>query len=132
MKLHLILIIVIAAILESCQGKHTTSLNDNTGIVYPPECKAVIDVTKPSYNLENTGKEDCAEKLVALIDSLTWRTILAIDSTKSIIAMNTDTFLFFVARNIMVERTRPGTGKWCSPTSSPIPKLSISPTVFTG
>lgn len=38
--------------------------------IYPLECKAIIDVTKPPYNLDNTGKTDCTEKLCALVDEV--------------------------------------------------------------
>lgn len=126
-KHSLIFHIVIIAILESCQVKHASSLNDNTGIVYPPECKAVIDVTKPPYNLDNTGKEDCTEKLVALIDSLTWRTIMAIDSTKSVIAMNTDTFLIFCSTKYYGYKNPAWDRKVVLPHIIPHPKIIYFP-----
>lgn len=37
---------------------------------YPEGCNSIIDVTKAPYFCDNTGKEDCTEKLVALIDEL--------------------------------------------------------------
>ena len=39
-------------------------------IVYPENCRAFIDVTKEPWCLDNTGKEDCTAKLVALLDSI--------------------------------------------------------------
>ena len=39
-------------------------------LIFPENCKGIIDVTKPPYNLDNTGKEDCSEKLCNLLDSL--------------------------------------------------------------
>lgn len=40
------------------------------GIRFPDDCKAIIDVTKPPYNLDNTGKSDCTTKLCALVDEI--------------------------------------------------------------
>ena len=39
-------------------------------IVYPENCRGVIDVTKAPWSLDNTGKEDCTQKLVQLLDSI--------------------------------------------------------------
>ena len=38
--------------------------------VFPNDCKAIIDVTKPPYNIDNTGKTDCTEQLCALVDEI--------------------------------------------------------------
>ena len=38
--------------------------------VFPDGCKGILDVTKPPYCLDNTGVEDCSEKLCNLLDSL--------------------------------------------------------------
>lgn len=37
---------------------------------YPEQCSAIIDVTKPPYCLDNTGKTDCTKKLRALVDEI--------------------------------------------------------------
>ncbi len=42
----------------------------NRGYVFPKECKAVIDVTKPPYNCDNTGQEDCTEALCRVVDDV--------------------------------------------------------------
>ena len=39
-------------------------------IVYPENCRGYIDVTKAPWSLDNTGREDCTQKLVALLDSI--------------------------------------------------------------
>lgn len=39
-------------------------------IIYPANCRGVIDVTKAPWSLDNTGKEDCTQKLVQLLDSI--------------------------------------------------------------
>ena len=39
-------------------------------IKYPSDCKAIIDVTKPPYNLDNTGKIDCTKTLVKILDDI--------------------------------------------------------------
>jgi hypothetical protein len=39
-------------------------------IVYPRAARAVIDVTKPPYNLDRTGKRDCTQALIRLIDQI--------------------------------------------------------------
>ncbi len=46
------------------------TLNNYADITFPKGCRGVIDVTKPPYNVDNTGKEDCTEKLCGIIDSL--------------------------------------------------------------
>ena len=35
-----------------------------------PECNAVIDVTKPPYNVDNTGKTDCTAALCKVFDDI--------------------------------------------------------------
>ena len=37
---------------------------------FPTDCTSIIDVTKPPYNVDNTGKEDCTEKLRQIIDDI--------------------------------------------------------------
>lgn len=39
-------------------------------VVFPPQAKAVLDVTKEPYCLDPTGKEDCTQKLRQLLDDL--------------------------------------------------------------
>ena len=39
-------------------------------ITFPEGCRGIIDVTKPPYSVDNTGREDCTEKLCAIIDGL--------------------------------------------------------------
>lgn len=41
-----------------------------SNVTFPEGCRGIIDVTKPPYNVDNTGKEDCTEKLCGIIDSL--------------------------------------------------------------
>ena len=43
---------------------------NSENIVFPEGCKAVIDVTKAPWFVDNTGKEDCTEKLIQIFDSL--------------------------------------------------------------
>ncbi len=38
--------------------------------VFPAGCEAIIDVTKPPYNIDNTGKIDCTKQLCALVDEI--------------------------------------------------------------
>lgn len=39
-------------------------------VVFPSNAKSIIDVTKPPYSLDPTGKEDCTEKLKELLNDL--------------------------------------------------------------
>jgi len=34
--------------------------------VFPTECQAIIDVTKPPYNIDSTGTIDCTKQLCAM------------------------------------------------------------------
>lgn len=38
--------------------------------VFPTDCEAIIDVTKPPYNVDNTGKTDCTRQLCAIVDDV--------------------------------------------------------------
>ena len=38
--------------------------------IFPTDCKSIIDVTKPPYNVDNTGKTDCTQQLCALVDEI--------------------------------------------------------------
>ena len=38
--------------------------------IFPADCKAIIDVTKPPYNVDNTGKRDCTRQVCALVDEI--------------------------------------------------------------
>lgn len=51
-------------------------------VIYPENCKAVINVTKPPYNVDNTGKTDCTAQLVSIIDSLAAAQVEALERTK--------------------------------------------------
>ena len=38
--------------------------------IFPQDCKAIIDVTKPPYNVDNTGKTDCTGQLCKIVDDI--------------------------------------------------------------
>lgn len=46
----------------------TSSIKEN--YCFPKECEAIIDVTKPPYNIDKTGKIDCTKQLCALVDEI--------------------------------------------------------------
>lgn len=48
---------------------------------YPNNCKAVIDVTKPPYCLDNSGKEDCTKQLCNIVDTVLKEYINNFDKT---------------------------------------------------
>ena len=37
---------------------------------FPQECRAIIDVTKPPYCVDNTGTVDCTEILRRIVDDI--------------------------------------------------------------
>ena len=39
-------------------------------VVYPPEAAAILDVTKAPYFADNTGKTDCTQILVSILDEI--------------------------------------------------------------
>ena len=51
-------------------------------ILYSPQNKAVIDVTKPPYNADNTGKTDCTEILCRAIDDVLRPNIEGLEKAK--------------------------------------------------
>ncbi|THF83332.1 glycosyl hydrolase family 28-related protein [Cohnella fermenti] len=38
------------------------------GLRYPSDCRAIIDVTKPPYNVDNTGTNDCTAQLRRIVN----------------------------------------------------------------
>lgn len=48
---------------------------------YPIQCKNIIDVTKPPYNADNTGKTDCTEALRKAFDDVMRREIDGVEAT---------------------------------------------------
>lgn len=48
---------------------------------YPLECKNFIDVTKPPYNADNTGKVDCTKILIQVFDDVVAREIKGVEET---------------------------------------------------
>ncbi|WP_168119712.1 glycosyl hydrolase family 28-related protein [Paenibacillus sp. HB172176] len=52
-------------------------------VVYPADCTAIIDVTKPPYNIDHTGKEDCTRQLIQIIDDIIQRDVDAFERTKA-------------------------------------------------
>ena len=55
-------------ILDAYSGKRRMRYYEN--VVFPPQSKAVLDVTAAPYFLDPTGKEDCTQKLRMLLDDL--------------------------------------------------------------
>ncbi len=39
-------------------------------VIFPNNCKGIIDVTKAPYFVDNTGKEDCTQKLCKILDDI--------------------------------------------------------------
>ena len=39
-------------------------------IVFPPQVRAVINLIKPPYNLDNMGQRDCTEGLIRAFDDI--------------------------------------------------------------
>lgn len=48
---------------------------------YPINCKNIVDVTKPPYNADNTGKTDCTKALIQVFDDLLIREIIGVKET---------------------------------------------------
>ena len=48
---------------------------------YPIKCRSIIDVTKPPYNADNTGKYDCTEALRKVFDDVMRREIEGVEKT---------------------------------------------------
>jgi len=58
-----------------------THLAEYQNIQFPQNCRGIIDVTKPPYNLDNTGKTDCTAVLCKLLDELLQLQIEATEAT---------------------------------------------------
>lgn len=49
---------------------------------YPAKCKNIIDITKPPYNADNTGKTDCTAALIRAFDDSVKGYIEELEKTK--------------------------------------------------
>lgn len=49
---------------------------------YPKECKNIIDITKPPYNADNTGSNDCTKALIQAFDDVLKEYVTEIEKTK--------------------------------------------------
>ena len=47
--------------------------------------RAIIDVTKPPYNADNTGKEDCTAILNQILDDILYPNIEGIEAAKKML-----------------------------------------------
>jgi hypothetical protein len=57
-------------LLLSCNGDLKYLKSDQENIIYPSDAKAVIDMTKPPYNLDNTGGQDCSDAIIRAMDDI--------------------------------------------------------------
>lgn len=49
---------------------------------YPERCKNIIDVTKPPYNADNTGKNDCTKALIQAFDDVLKDYVTELEKTR--------------------------------------------------
>jgi len=59
-------IFIVLFVIHICSGSKIHAQN----IVFPADAKAVIDITKPPYNCDNTGLTDCTEALIRAMDDI--------------------------------------------------------------
>ena len=74
-------------------GNHAQEPLEN--IIYPPDAGAVIDMTKPPYNLDNTGKTDCSDALIRALDDILTPTRNRQKMMEALIENNPDTIIGF-------------------------------------
>jgi hypothetical protein len=83
-------------------------------IVFPKNAMAVVDVTKPPYNCDNTGKRDCTEALIRAMDDHMTRMRPPRDAQRSEIAQN------YLVQHIVM-------GRQLFPTPIPTPRILYFP-----
>lgn len=49
---------------------------------YPKECKNILDVTRPPYNADNTGKTDCTKALIQAFDDILKDCVTELEKTR--------------------------------------------------
>lgn len=54
---------VVSGFSQSKKTVGALNISQSQNIIYPVNANAVIDVTKPPYNVDNTGKKDCTNDL---------------------------------------------------------------------
>jgi hypothetical protein len=64
------ILLVFTFILFSCFTNNQKENNTKENIIYPPDAKAVIDMTQPPYNLDNTGTKDCSDGIIQALDDI--------------------------------------------------------------
>ncbi len=58
------------------------NLLEYANVRFPVECRAILDVTKPPYSLDNTGNKDCTGTLRKIIDHYLQLQIEGIEATR--------------------------------------------------
>jgi hypothetical protein len=77
----------------SCRIHHNDISIDN--VIYPENARAIIDVTKPPYSLDNTGQQDNTEKLIRIYDDILRPTLIGFQETVKALEINPDTSMGF-------------------------------------
>lgn len=79
---------------------------------FPVECKNVIDVTKPPYNADNTGKTDCTDILRRVFDDILSREAKGVEDTvKKLLAESCNKNYGYIKNTYMGFETRCECGK---------------------
>ena len=89
--LKVLLLLAISVLLLN--RNHAQETNEN--IVYPPDAGAVIDMTKPPYNMDNTGRADCSDALIQALDDVLTPTRNRQKMMEAIVENNPDTVIGF-------------------------------------
>jgi len=87
------IILLPAVMIMSCNTREDTTVNP--GIVYPKDARAVIDMTQPPYNLDNTGEEDCSDALIRALDDMLRPTRDRQKEIEQLLRENPDTVIGF-------------------------------------
>ena len=61
---------IFPVLLLSCKTPPGDPGHPRQNIIYPPGASAVVDMTEPPYNLDNTGKTDCSDAIIRAMDDM--------------------------------------------------------------
>ena len=80
-------------------------------VIYPAAATAIVDVTQPPYNVDNSGKTDCTEALIRAYDDMLRPVLSGFQESLRAVEENPDTTLGFessAARGVLFpDRTPP-------------------------
>ncbi len=85
-------------LLLACGPQHKPAVEESNAPFPYPKARAIIDLTKPPYNLDNTGQRDCSDAFIRAFNDVAGSILKRYQATDSILAAS-DTALGFESKS---------------------------------